>query len=90
MTTTKKPTDAKSYLVTGPGRIEYPDGKGGVKEAFPGDVVVDLPLTSIGWLVEQGEIVDVESIAHVEEDEDVPLVGESGPELITLDDEEVA
>lgn len=49
---------AKRYrVVTG---LDYP-GKGGAgKRAEPGDVVSDLPVKSVPWLLEQGHIEPVE------------------------------
>lgn len=44
--------------------LNYPDGQGGEKRAEIGDVVDDLPVSSLSWLLEQGHI---EAVAAEEE-----------------------
>lgn len=47
-----------SYLVKN--GLNYPDGLGGENRAEIGEVVTDLPASSIPWLIEQGHIEEVE------------------------------
>ncbi len=46
--------------------LDYPDGTGGEKRAEIGDVVTDLPASSIPWLLEQGHIEVMPEIAEQE------------------------
>ncbi|UBU11604.1 hypothetical protein [Nonomuraea gerenzanensis] len=49
---------AKQYRVLA--GLDYPArGRGGERRAEPGEVVEDLPKTSVAWLLEQGAIEEV-------------------------------